>query len=134
MDFLATGWNKYTELSLKREWPILLSGCLIVAGGMIFMSLALADEQPLNEVTSDEAPVRCSEHNTDIHKPGYIVLEVACDTGLCGGFADFIRDKCKGKTLLQNYCDPKAEEFHSTRSIECEKGCKYVRGYGHCIS
>ena len=133
--FKMTEWSKNTIASLQKYTDIFLSDRAVIIGGMLFVSLALAGEQPLKEISSvSEDPVKCSAFNEGISEPGYIVLQVACDEGLCGGFVDFIRDKCKGKTLLQNYCDRSAEEFYSTRSIECEKNCEYKKGYGYCIS
>ena len=130
-------WSEYIKFLLRGYAPVLLSDRFVIIGGMLFVSLALAGEQPLRKISSaGEEPVKCSEYNQDIHKPGYIVLEVACDEGssFCGGFIDFIRDKCQGKTLLQHYCDSDSKEFHSTRSVECKKECKYRRGYGYCVS
>ena len=134
--FQMTEWSEYTRSSLKKYMHILLSNRIIVMGGVVFVSLALAGEQPLKEITPNEDPIQCSERNKDIYKPGYIVLEVTCNEGssLCGGFVDFIRDRCQGKTLLQRYCDSGSKEFYSTRSIKCEKECKYVRGSGYCLS
>ena len=107
---------------------------IVSSEGIFFTLSALADEKRESSAISTN-PVQCSEHKTDPSEPGYIILAVVCNPEIfsCTGFMDSVNDQCEGKQLIQHYCDPNAEKFFSSRSIECERGCKYKRGRGYCF-